>query len=330
MKMQKGVIIAAAAVVAVVAIVCGIAAVDMLNSSPAGADAGKVSGDSVKTTADEGGKSTESTENTGSTGSPESTVSVGDAGNVGSAGGEITVEEGKESVLKFIGDDSLKLSDIKFVNEVDYFSQGDYYQYNVDGGAGIGKAAAYVSKDNGRVEMISFYDKRSDAEKEKAITLDQAKENAWRYIAEKYPEFVKMNTVEIDSEYNDHMAGGKDYILTWRESVDGVQTLNIVTLTVDAVNGEILSYMALNRDYDGTMTPKLSEEEAYAKAIEAFPGIEVTEKSCTLSVEYVEKGRPALSYTVMLKGKPVNYVSYGGIVLIDAESGEIMLKSGYN
>ena len=328
--MQKGVIIAAAAVVAVVAIVCGIAAVNMLNSSPAGADAGKVSGDSVKTTADEGGKSTESTENTGSTGSPESNVSVGDAGNVGSAGGEITVEEGKESVLKFIGDDSLKLSDIKFVNEVDYFSQGDYYQYNVDGGAGIGKAAAYVSKDNGRVEMISFYDKRSDAEKEKAITLDQAKENAWRYIAEKYPEFVKMNTVEIDSEYNDHMAGGKDYILTWRESVDGVQTLNIVTLTVDAVNGEILSYMALNRDYDGTMTPKLSEDEAYAKAIEAFPGIEVTEKSCTLSVEYVEKGRPALSYTVMLKGKPVNYVSYGGIVLIDAESGEIMLKSGYN
>ena len=328
--MQKGVIIAAAAVVAVVAIVCGIAAVDMLNSSPAGADAGKVSGDSVKTTAAEGGKSTESTENTGSTGSPESTVSVGDAGNVGSAGGEITVEEGKESVLKFIGDDSLKLSDVKFANEVTYFSQGDYYQYNVDGGSGIGKAAAYVSKDNGRVEMISFYDKRSDAEKEKAITLDQAKENAWRYIAEKYPEFVKMNTVEIDSEYNDHMAGGKDYILTWRESVDGVQTLNIVTLSVDAVNGEILSYMALNRDYDGTMTPKLSEEEAYAKAIEAFPGIEVTEKSCTLSVEYVEKGRPALSYTVMLKGKPVNYASYGGIVLIDAESGEIMLKSGYN
>ena len=328
--MQKGVIIAAAAVVAVVAIVCGIAAVDMLNSSPAGAGAGKVIGDSVKTTSADGGKSTESTENTGSTGSPESTVSVGDAGNVGSAGGEITVEVGKESVLKFIGDDSLKLSDIKFANEVDYFSQGDYYQYNVDGGSGIGKAAAYVSKDNGRVEMISFYDKRSDAEKEKAITLDQAKENAWRYIAEKYPEFVKMNTVEIDSEYNDHMAGGKDYILTWRESVDGVQTLNIVTLAVDAVNGEILSYMALNRDYDGTMTPKLSEDEAYAKAIEAFPGIEVTEKSCTLSVEYVEKGRPALSYTVMLKGKPVNYVSYGGIVLIDAESGEIMLKSGYN
>ena len=328
--MQKGVIIAAAAVVAVFAIVCGIAAVNMLNSSPAGADAGKVSGDSVKTTAADGGKSTESTENTGSTGSPESTVSVGDAGNVGSAGGEITVEEGKESVLKFIGDDSLKLSDIRFANEVTYFSQGDYCQYNVDGGSGIGKVAAYVSKDNGRVEMISFYDKRSDAEKEKAITLDQAKENAWRYIAEKYPEFVKMNTVEIDSEYNDHMAGGKDYILTWRESVDGVQTLNIVTLSVDAVNGEILSYMALNRDYDGTMTPKLSEEEAYAKAIEAFPGIEVTDKSCTLSVEYVEKGRPALSYTVMLKGKPVNYASYGGIVLIDAESGEIMLKSGYN
>ena len=236
--MQKGVIIAAAAVVAVVAIVCGIAAVNMLNSSPAGNDAGKVSGGSVKTTAADGGKSTEST---GGTGSTESTLSAGSAGNVGSAGGEITVEEGKESVLKFIGDDSLKLSDIKFVNEVDYFSQGDYYQYNVDGGNGIGKAAAYVSKDNGRVEMISFYDKRSDAEKEKAITLDQAKENAWRYIAEKYPEFVKMNTVEIDSEYNDHMAGGKDYILTWRESVDGVQTLNIVTLTVDAVNGEILS-----------------------------------------------------------------------------------------
>ena len=328
--MQKGVIIAAAAVVAVVAIVCGIAAVDMLNSSPAGAGAGKVIGDSVKTTSADGGKSTESTENTGSTGSPESTVSVGDAGNVGSAGGEITVEVGKESVLKFIGDDSLKLSDIKFANEVDYFSQGDYYQYNVDGGNGIGKVAAYVSKDNGKVEMISFYDKRSGGEKEKAITLDQAKENAWRYIADKYPEFVKMNTVEIDSEYNDHMAGGKDYILTWRESVDGVQTLNIVTLAVDAVNGEILSYMALNRDYDGTMTPKLSEEEVYAKAIEAFPGIEVTEKSCTLSVEYVEKGRPALSYTVMLKGKPVNYASYGGIVLIDAESGEIMLKSGYN
>ena len=328
--MQKGVIIAAAAVVAVVAIVCGIAAVDMLNSSPAGAGAGKVIGDSVKTTSADGGKSTESTENTGSTGSPESTVSVGDAGNVGSAGGEITVEEGKESVLKFIGDESLKLSDIKFANEVTYFSQGDYYQYNVDGGNGIGKVAAYVSKDNGKVEMISFYDKRSGGEKEKAITLDQAKENAWRYIADKYPEFVKMNTVEIDSEYNDHMAGGKDYILTWRESVDGVQTLNIVTLAVDAVNGEILSYMALNRDYDGTMTPKLSEEEAYAKAIEAFPGIEVTDKSCTLSVEYVEKGRPSLSYTVMLKGKPVNYTTYGGIVLIDAESGEIMLKSGYN
>ena len=323
--MQKGVIIAAAAVVAVVvvvaavAVVCGIPAVSMSNSASAGADngnagadAGKVSGESVKTNAADEGKST------------ESTVRAGDAG------GEITVEEGKESVLKFIGDDSLKLSDIKFANEVDYFSQGDYYQYNVDGGNGIGKVAAYVSKDNGNVEMISFYDKRSGGEKEKAITLDQAKENAWRYIADKYPEFVKMNTVEIDSEYNDHMAGGKDYIFTWRESVDGVQTLNIVTLAVDAVNGEILSYMALNRDYTGTMTPKLSEDEAYAKAIEAFPGIEVTEKSCTLSVEYVEKGRPALSYTVTLKGKPVNYTSYGGIVLIDAETGEIMYKSGYN
>lgn len=319
--MQKEVIIAVVAVVAVATIVCGIAAVNILYSSSAGNDAGKVSGDSVKPTPADGGKSTESTRSTGST---ESTLSAG------SAGGEITVEEGKESVLKFIGDDSLKLSDVKFANEVDYFSQGDYYQYNVDGGNGIGKVAAYVSKDNGNVEMISFYDKRDGGEKEKAITLDQAKENAWRYIADKYPEFVKMNTVEIDSEYNDHMAGGKDYIFTWRESVDGVQTLNIVTLAVDAVNGEILSYMALNRDYTGTMTPKLSEDEAYAKAIEAFPGIEVTEKSCTLSVEYVEKGRPALSYTVTLKGKPVNYTSYGGIVLIDAETGEIMLKSGYN
>lgn len=235
----------------------------------------------------------------------------------------VSVDEGKESVMKFIGDDDLKLSDLKFQKEVDYFSNGDYYQYSTD------KINAYVNKYSGDVEQIVFYDKRCKEDKDAAIKLHQAEKIAKKYAADKYPGFDKMNMVCLESEYLDHMGGGKEYTFLWRESENDILTLNYVTICVDAVNGEVYSYMSNKRDYAGSMTPKLSEDEAYAVALKEFPGIEVTDKSCILSVEFIGKNFPSLVYTLTLKGKPVDNTLYGGIVMIDAESGKVIFTSPY-
>ncbi len=80
----------------------------------------------------------------------------------------------------------------------------------------------------------------------------------------------------------------------------------------------------IDRPINISLENKITQQEAESIALKQFPGIEKVTIDSKLKVGYDEKGAQRLIWDCSVTGAPKDYILQGGIVHIDAQSGEIM------
>ncbi|WP_292366510.1 PepSY domain-containing protein [Methanoculleus sp. UBA208] len=199
---------------------------------------------------------------------------------------------------------------------------GEYYVF------GTGDGQIYVNARTGAVERATFDSARKDS---RDVRLDRAaaEATARAYAEEKYSGFGKKNMRLTRSDLVSHGDAGSEYSYIWREEISGVLTPNTVVVNLNPSTGEIISYLGIQREIECSLEPKLSRDEALKIAAGQFPGIRVTNATADLSVEYTRPDAQTLTWVITIRGEPVDHVLQGGLVIIDAQTGEVLMVSPY-
>jgi len=230
-----------------------------------------------------------------------------------------------------IGVDTAKEKAQDFLNAPDATAQyqkteclnlGEYYVF------GTGDGQIYVNARTGVIERVTFDSARKDSHE---IRLDQAAAEAAAraYAEEKYSGFAEKSMRLIESNLVSHGDAGSEYSYIWRERIKGVLTPNTVVVNVNPSTGEIVSYIGIQREVQCPLEPALSRDEALKVAAGQFPGIRVTGATADLSVEYTQPGVQTLTWVVTMRGEPEDNVLQGGLIVIDAQTGEVLMVSPY-
>lgn len=224
----------------------------------------------------------------------------------------------KEKVQEFVNDPSVN---IVFQNS-EHLNQGDYYVFST------GNGQAYVNMYTGVVERASFADARESFGE---IRLESAGAEmvARGYAEEKYCGFADMNMQLIESHLRGHGDAGSEYSFIWREKINGILTPNTVVISVNPTSGEIISYMGIQREITCPPEPEISRDNALKIAAEQFSGIKVVDTTAELSIEYTQPGVQLPTWVIMIKGEPEDHVLQGGLVVIDALTGKVLMTSPY-
>ncbi|MDN7024770.1 hypothetical protein FGU65_07705 [Methanoculleus sp. FWC-SCC1] len=243
------------------------------------------------------------------------TVSAAAAAN---AGAPIGVDIAKGKAQEFINtpDETVQYQKTENLN------LGDYYIFNT------GEGQVYVNAYTGTVERASFSHAQKDSHD---IRLDPAEAEAVAmvYAGEKYGGFAGKNMQLVESNLLSHGDAGSEYTYVWREEVDGVLTPNTVVVSLDPGSGDVTSYIGIQREIRCPLEPKVTRDEALNIAAGQFPKIRVTDATADLSIEYTQPGMQALTWVVTMKGEPEDYVLQGGLVVIDAQTGDVLMMSPY-
>ncbi|MBP2133870.1 hypothetical protein J2128_001824 [Methanomicrobium sp. W14] len=210
-------------------------------------------------------------------------------------------------------------TDIEYLYEQNY-DIGEYYVFKT------GNGQIYVNKYSGLVERASFSNAK-ETSKKVLIDSSESIKIGEEYAKEKYNGFEKMNMKITYSELLDHADAGYEYSYVWRESLNGVFTPNSVAIDINPESGEITSYIGIHREINCNTEPKVSEDKAITIAKEQFPQIKIKEQNCYLSIEYTKADTQTLTWVIYLEGEPVNDTPYGGLVIINAITGEVILES---
>lgn len=199
---------------------------------------------------------------------------------------------------------------------------GEYYVF------GTGDGQVYVNARTGVIERATFDSARKDSHE---IRLDRAAAEAAAraYAEEKYSSFAKKSMQLTRSNLVSHGDAGSEYSYIWREEISGVLTPNTVVVNLNPSTGEIVSYIGIQREIECPLEPKLSRDEALKIAAGQFPGIRVTGATADPSVEYTRPDTQTLTWVITMKGEPEDHVLQGGLVVIDAQTGEVLMVSPY-
>lgn len=199
---------------------------------------------------------------------------------------------------------------------------GEYYVF------GTGDGQVYVNARTGVIERATFDSARKDSHE---IRLDRAAAEAAAraYAEEKYSGFAKKSMQLTRSNLVSHGDAGSEYSYIWREEISGVLTPNTVVVNLNPSTGEIVSYIGIQREIECPLEPKLSRDEALKIAAGQFPGIRVTDATADPSVEYTRPDTQTLTWVITMKGEPEDHVLQGGLVVIDAQTGEVLMVSPY-
>lgn len=199
---------------------------------------------------------------------------------------------------------------------------GEYYVF------GTGDGQVYVNARTGAVERATFDSARKDS---RDVRLDRAaaEATARAYAEEKYSGFGKKSMQLTRSDLVSHGDAGSEYSYIWREEISGVLTPNTVVVNLNPSTGEIISYLGIQREIECPLEPKLSRDEALKIAAGQFPGIRVTSATADLSVEYTRPDTQTLTWVITMRGEPEDHVLQGGLVVIDAQTGEVLMVSPY-
>jgi len=199
---------------------------------------------------------------------------------------------------------------------------GEYYVF------GTGDGQVYVNARTGVIERATFDSARKDS---RDVRLDRAaaEATARAYAEEKYSGFGKKNMRLTRSDLVSHGDAGSEYSYIWREEISGVLTPNTVVVNLNPSTGEIISYLGIQREIECPLEPKLSRDEALKIAAGQFPGIRVTSATADLSVEYTRPDTQTLTWVITMRGEPEDHVLQGGLVVIDAQTGEVLMVSPY-
>lgn len=230
----------------------------------------------------------------------------------------ISLTEASQNVDNFIGkaDESLKFRGIANLNH------GEYYVFQ-----GI-LSEFYVNTETGLTERASFNAARLES---LVVRIDEknALISARQFVEEKYPDFNNKSMRLVKSDLLQHGNGGKEYLFIWRESIDKIETPNLVVITQNPTSGEIISYIGINREITVPLESKIEKDKARIIAERQFSGIEVIQEESYLSIEYPYVGEQRLCWIFTIIGTPYNGVSQGGLVVIDAMNGDILMVSNY-
>ena len=199
---------------------------------------------------------------------------------------------------------------------------GEYYVFDT------GDGQIYVNAHTGVIERVTFDSAQMDS---REIRLDRAaaEATARAYAVEKYSGFAEKSMRLIESNLVSHGDAGSEYSYIWREENKGVLTPNTVVVNLNPGIGEIISYIGIQREIECSLEPKLSRDEALKIAAGQFLGIRVTDATADLSVEYTRPDTQTLTWVITMRGEPEDHVLQGGLVIIEAQTGEVLMLSPY-
>ncbi|EHQ35148.1 PepSY domain-containing protein [Methanoplanus limicola] len=241
-----------------------------------------------------------------------------ESGVLASLAGIAGEDAAKTAVINFLANSSVILK-YEGTGESYY---GDYYKFSTDGGERY-----YVNSETLEITLAHFPVNWSET-LDVRIEPEDAEDIARDYIAEKTSASNAEKLEITESKLLDHGAY-KEYSITFNEIKDRVYLPNSALISLNPSTGEIITYMAISGETEVSLVPEISEDEALEIAKDQFDGIVVTESDARLIVDCPAGTEQKLLWRVDIKGKPKNYISVGGIVLIDAVTGEVILKDPY-
>jgi len=125
---------------------------------------------------------------------------------------------------------------------------------------------------------------------------------------------------------NEFIDGGDvtTYYFLWRKYIGEIESPSFVFVSVNPTTGAIIHYISIDRPVTVSLENKITQEEAESITLKQFPGIEKVTIDSKLKVGYDEKGAQRLVWDCSVTGAPKDYIRQGGIVHIDAQTGEII------
>ena len=244
----------------------------------------------------------------------------------------LTAEGAKASVREFERAPGMQLEQKRTMTT----PRGNVYEMASDSGR------YFVNAKTGEVELMSLYGKQkntgllsflsktSSASTDSGpVTVDQAFAIAQDYGGKNYRNFYDRTMVLTESKLVDHGAGGKTYYFTWREEINNVVVSNGLSVTIDATNGNILSYINIDQPIDADIIPTISKDQAITKAIFAFSPIDVTKSGANLAVIQQDDNSQRLVWLVEIIGSQANNSNSGGYVIVDAKSGTFVGRNAF-
>ena len=180
----------------------------------------------------------------------------------------------------------------------------------------------WVNADTYRVERFSSYGDL-DICNEVLVTEEEARLIAESFI-KAHDEHGKFSDLSL--VMNELIDGGdiKTYEFLWSEYIGDVESFNFVFVSVNPTSGAIIHYIWIDRPIITSLENNITHEDAELIAIDQFPDIHGEHIDSKLKIGYDGKGVQRLIWECTVTGQPRNYIQHGGIVLIDAHTGEII------
>lgn len=230
----------------------------------------------------------------------------------------LTAEGAKASVREFENAPGMVLEQKRTMST----PRGTVYEMASDSGR------YFVNAKTGDVELVFYYSRSST--KTGQITFDQAYLITQKYVEKNYDSFSNRTMVLTESSLIDHGASGKIYYFTWMEKINEVFVPNVVSVSIDSANGDILSYIRQDQPLNINLKPTVSKETAIIKATTALSPLSGSIKSDTrLFVQSVNEKNQRLVWIVSVFGHTNSDFPQGGDAIIDAQSGEVVLLNPY-
>ena len=224
--------------------------------------------------------------------------------------------DSKSAASEFLGNDVGPLTCLR----VETYSQGAYHVFSSND---------YYIKVNaltGEIEY-AFFKRNIALISNKTMDPQQATSNAIDF-ARLHGIDVKQANLTLKNVTLEDFGFTRVYSLYWAREQNDVLLPDMLKITVNPTNGQIISYTRLMRETSINLTPSFAKEDAMALAATSFGVTPVSEESHLL-VWYTEQGNEVLAWYILMKGEPENKINTGGIVLINAHTGEIIQISPF-
>jgi len=222
------------------------------------------------------------------------------------------IDNAKSAVKEFMGSPNIEIESCRYEHT-------PHAEYTVM----FDKNTEYwVNSDTTRVERYSAYEEL-DNFKDIRVSLEGA-----QVIAES---FIKAHDKAIDLQdfslvMNEFVDGGDvtTYYFLWRKYIGEIESPSFIFVSVNPTTGTIIDYISIDRLVTVSLENKITQEEAESIALKEFPGIEEATTNSTLKVGYDEQGDQRLIWECSVVAAQKDYIHQGGIVHIDAHTGEII------
>ena len=110
----------------------------------------------------------------------------------------------------------------------------------------------------------------------------------------------------------------------WRKYIGIIESPNLIFVSINPTTGAVIHYICIDRPITISLENKITYETAELIAIDQFSGIKLKSADLKLKVGYDERGSQRLIWECIIIGEQKDFIEQGGIVHIDAQTGEII------